>query len=386
MAQFVPFTFAAPGPTGPAGPAGTNGNQTDTGPTGPTGPTGLTGPTGISGLYVNTGLTGPTGPTGINGNLTNTGPTGPSGLFSGLTPNDFLYATSSTTATTSPNLIKDVANGTISVTGNNGLIVHPGTYGNALTVYNTSGTGLFIIDTSNGTNGATGTMISGGTLLFTSTFLSPSGTSVEPVINMMTISPTGAYIDSAAGVHYQSGTATFDIYNATGAVEFQVLATGGTGGYFIGGGVRFECQTGMFPIVTNTMSLGGNISGDAAANLWTNVYAVNGTIQASTQKYKTDIKALDKNKAFETTQKIKPSTWNWTHLDEKSNSKSNAGFIIEQIREVHPEFEGFHGNDSINYADFSSYIASSIQTLSEQIDVISSEVETNKQQLDSLTQ
>lgn len=79
------------GPPGPPGEPGTPGEQGvpgEQGPTGPTGPTGASGPSGPTGA---TGETGPEGPPGENG-------------LEGMTENEFLFALSENTATSTPNM------------------------------------------------------------------------------------------------------------------------------------------------------------------------------------------------------------------------------------------------------------------------------------------
>jgi YVTN family beta-propeller protein len=203
---FIPFAYTVVGPAGPTGPTGPSGANSVTGATGPTGPDSTTtGPTGLTGANVNTGATGNTGPTGPVGALVTTGATGNTGpLGVGLTPNDFIYATSSSSIASSPNLINDVANTTISVIGGNGLIVNAAVVGTPLVVLSASGQQLFTVNTY---SGATGAATSGGPLDFTPN-LSSTTTSVQRVIDMSQVNLYGAFIDPAAGVHYPNVSVT----------------------------------------------------------------------------------------------------------------------------------------------------------------------------------
>jgi YVTN family beta-propeller protein len=152
---------------------------------------------------------------------------------------------------------------------------------------------------------------------------------------------------------------TFGVYNSNNTSDFQVHPINGN---FNGGGINSAAGNALYPIYNNSMSLG------SPAGYWTTVYATNGTINTSSQKYKNNIKEIDKKKALEFTRNLKPVTWNWNHLSEELNKIPNAGFVIEDVRKVHPEFEGLHGEDGIKYSDFNSYFAGAIQVLADKLD------------------
>jgi YVTN family beta-propeller protein len=178
--------------------------------------------------------------------------------------------------------------------------------------------------------------------------------------------------DSYIALLYQDPK--FAVYNGNNNTNFQVHAVNGS---FNGGGIQSFAGGALMPQQNNGMNLG------EINNRWTAVYATLGTIQTSTNKLKTNIKEIDKKKALEIIRKLKPVKWNWNHLPKSYNDHTNVGFIIEDIRESHPQFEGLYHEEGINYASFNSYFIGALQELNDQLNSVSRELLSTKAEIAS---
>lgn len=83
------------------------------------------------------------------------------------------------------------------------------------------------------------------------------------------------------------------------------------------------------PTNDNTMSCG------ASGYRWTAVWAVNGTIQTSDERYKTNIQPL--SAGLSTLMKLKPISYNWKNENLRLGTGVNYGFSAQELSETVPD-------------------------------------------------
>lgn len=131
--------------------------------------------------------------------------------------------------------------------------------------------------------------------------------------------PPEALLDIQSPTDSQSGTAI-----GIGNVE-----------YIEDGQAEFLFSHNVLPQSTNSISIG------SASNRWTEVFAVNGTIQTSDIKLKKEIKNLEYDS--ETLMKLKPVSYFWKNESykntkvERKEQKRKIGFIAQELQKVLPE-------------------------------------------------
>jgi len=115
----------------------------------------------------------------------------------------------------------------------------------------------------------------------------------------------------------------------------------------------------LIPIANNSVSLGDSLK------RWTEVFAVNGTINTSDRREKTDIKYLDEGLSL--INKLKPCSYKWK---ENSHGRKHYGLIaqdVEMIQEFKNSGAYIHDKESDNkglrYTEFISVLIKSVQEL-----------------------
>jgi YVTN family beta-propeller protein len=186
-----------------------------------------------------------------------------------------------------------------------------------------------------------------------------------------TISITGAF-HALAVLGYD---AVVSYYTPTNLINFQIHPVTGN---FNGGGVYSALGNGFYPQVSNTMTLGYGTA------IWTAIYATTGTVSTSAGKYKHKVCDINKRHALEFIRKLKPKAWNWNHLPEEMKEITNAGFVIEDIREIEPQFEGLRGDDGMHYDSFLGYFAGAIQTIADDNDSNGEKIQELTTELDEM--
>jgi hypothetical protein len=93
------------------------------------------------------------------------------------------------------------------------------------------------------------------------------------------------------------------------------------------------------PTSDNTMQLG------ALGARWTSVWAVNGTIQTSDERYKTNILPL--NNGLNTIMRLKPISYSWKNENLRLGTGINYGFSAQELNETAPDLV-IHGPSTID--------------------------------------
>lgn len=127
-----------------------------------------------------------------------------------------------------------------------------------------------------------------------------------------------------------------------------------------GSQVRFKATGSVSPDVDNSIPLG------AAANRWTAVFAVNGTIQTSDARLKKNIHNL--NYGLGQLMKLRPVSFDWKNTP---NAKTNLGFLAQEVEQVIPEaiVKGDDQNHTLgmNYSELLPVVIRSVQQQQQQI-------------------
>ncbi|MFT3746206.1 MAG: tail fiber domain-containing protein [Pyrinomonadaceae bacterium] len=125
-------------------------------------------------------------------------------------------------------------------------------------------------------------------------------------------------------------------------------------------GVRFKTNGSVSPNTDNAVPLG------AAANRWTAVFAVNGTIQTSDARLKKNIHSL--NYGLGQLMKLRPVSFDWK---DDSTAKTNLGFLAQEVEKIIPEavVKGDDQNHTrgMNYSELLPVIVRSVQEQQSQI-------------------
>jgi len=189
-----------------------------------------------------------------------------------------------------------------------------------------------------------------------------------------------------------SNGVTSRLTSATGTdVNFDFKRTGSDWRIHNTAGLLLFGQSGDdLATVTDVLRLGGgsvtpaddnNVTLGNSSLRWTNVFAVNGTIQTSDQNLKKDISGL--NYGLETVMKMNPVTFRWKdgNID---NSQQHIGFLAQDLQKVLPEIvvdhewkETSEGNQKewqptdklgVNYAEITPVLVKAIQEQQQVID------------------
>ncbi|NMC40035.1 MAG: hypothetical protein GYA43_02500 [Bacteroidales bacterium] len=142
-----------------------------------------------------------------------------------------------------------------------------------------------------------------------------------------------------------------------GAGDVRLTAHGGTNRLILGGGgkeVLALTATQIYPWSDNTFSLG------LPSYRWTTIYAVNGTINTSDARLKTNVASLDYG--INEIMKLRPVSYNWI---DKPEGRKMLGLIAQDVASVIVEVVD-KGNDSfqtlgINYSELIPVLINGIQ-------------------------
>jgi trimeric autotransporter adhesin len=167
-----------------------------------------------------------------------------------------------------------------------------------------------------------------------------------------------------------------------GAGDVRMTAHGGTNRLIMGGGgkdILLVTNTNVMPWTDNYSTLGGS------TNRWTYVYAMNGTIQTSDIRLKTNIRDL--SYGLESIMRLEPVSFTWK--DEKEG-KIRLGLIAQDVEKVINEVVD-KGNDpsqtlGINYSELVPVLIKGIQEQQRQIESVRQENSELKSELNSLKQ
>jgi trimeric autotransporter adhesin len=145
--------------------------------------------------------------------------------------------------------------------------------------------------------------------------------------------------------------------DGSGAGDVRMTAHGGTNRLIMGGGgkdILLVNSTDVVPWTDNFSSLG------LATNRWKVVYAVNGTIQTSDQRLKTNIS--DIGYGLETILKLRPVSFTWK---DDSQNTLRLGLIAQDVQKVINEVvdKGSDPNQTlgINYSEITPVLIKGIQ-------------------------
>ncbi len=145
-------------------------------------------------------------------------------------------------------------------------------------------------------------------------------------------------------------------------------------GFSAGGSLSLQIESGssVSPGSDNGFSLG------TASLRWTEVYAVNGTINTSDSTLKRDIRPL--HYGLEEVLAMNPVTYRW----KSGNDDLKVGLLAQEVREVVPEavYGEVEGELGINYAELLPVLIQAIQDLQQEVDALSSQVEVLSEQKD----
>ena len=154
-----------------------------------------------------------------------------------------------------------------------------------------------------------------------------------------------------------------------GAGDVRMVAHGGTNRLIMGGGgkdILLVTNTNVMPWNDNFSTLG------ASTNRWLSVYSVNGTIQTSDARLKTNINDLEYG--LETLLKLNPVSFTWK--DDPGNTL-RIGLIAQDVQKVLNEVVDTGSDASktlgINYAEIVPVLIKGIQEQQSQIDEVKKE-------------
>jgi Chaperone of endosialidase len=127
---------------------------------------------------------------------------------------------------------------------------------------------------------------------------------------------------------------------------------------------QFAFSTGSFyPWTDNTKTLGNG------GKRWTSVYAINGTIQTSDRRLKTNIKPL--KYGLDEVLQMKPVSYSW-----KSDLNSKKiGLIAQEIQDLVPEVITVDETLGMNYAELVPVLINAIQEQEQKIKALEAKVE-----------
>lgn len=165
-----------------------------------------------------------------------------------------------------------------------------------------------------------------------------------------------------------------------GAGDVRLTAHGGTNRLILGGGgkeVLALTATQIYPWSDNTFSLG------LPSNRWTTIYAVNGTINTSDARLKTNIESL--SYGMDEIMKLRPVSFNWK---EKPAGKKMIGLLAQEAEGVIPEIVDTGSDDfqtmGINYSGLIPVLIKGIQDQQNIIKYQQQQIESQKNEINLL--
>lgn len=170
-------------------------------------------------------------------------------------------------------------------------------------------------------------------------------------------------------------------HRGTAGFVFNALDAGAAGIFFQTEGVnRAVANTsGLLPGGDNAHRLGTN------SRRWIAVHAVNGTIQTSDRRLKSNIKAS--TYGLKEIMKLEPVTFNWSNNDDAMFSGRKIGFIAQDVQKVIPEVVvkgGDKGHLGMNYAELVTVVIGATQEQQTEIETLREENETLRSELEEI--
>lgn len=130
----------------------------------------------------------------------------------------------------------------------------------------------------------------------------------------------------------------------------------------------------LSPRKDNTHTLG------TSSNRWSTVYATNGTIQTSDERFKKNIENM--GYGLTTLMELRPVTYQWK---EEENGDTKLGFIAQELEKVVPEVVSIANDDiqtrGVNYAELVPVLVKAIQEQQQIIDGLEGENASLKDQV-----
>jgi hypothetical protein len=231
------------------------------------------------------------------------------------------------------NNVSSISSGSIAKTASNGIQIRPVTGSSYDFAITNAANSSYALAVPTGTNNVE----------FAGRILIADGSAANPSLGFSASSNSGFnYINSGAFAACVSGVDTF-VFGPGYSQAVQIFIAG----------------SGIRPLVDNTVSCGQN------GFRWTEVWAVNGTIQTSDARWKRNVR--DCNFGLEFVRKLRPITYNW-----ETDTRTRLGFIAQELQAVH--FPGIEGNEQdglgLNYVELIAPIVKAIQELDMKIEAI----------------
>jgi hypothetical protein len=153
--------------------------------------------------------------------------------------------------------------------------------------------------------------------------------------------------------------------DGAGAGRVHVRAQGGVHQIVLGANesdVAVVSESGFWPFSTGTYTLG------TSTRRWTEVHAVNGTIQTSDATLKQDI--ADLSYGIDEVMRLRPVTFRWIG---EAEGKTRVGLLAQEVRAVVPEVvnESDGGPLGLNYAELVPVLIKSLQDQQARIEQLS---------------
>lgn len=182
--------------------------------------------------------------------------------------------------------------------------------------------------------------------------------------NGLTITPTKVNINSPAGTtaalnvngefHLYTGSINIKNQSASLAWANEVcLSVPSTGGIS-----RLMSSKNFTPVSDNSLTCG------ASGYRWSEVWAVNGTIQTSTRKEKSKIKKI--GYGLESLRRLQPISFQWKKKPRKDSKSNKIGLIAEDVQKVIPEVI-YGNNQGINYGELVPVLIKAIKELDDRL-------------------
>lgn len=118
----------------------------------------------------------------------------------------------------------------------------------------------------------------------------------------------------------------------------------------------------------------------SSTNRWSTVYATNGTIQTSDERFKKNIENM--GYGLTTLMQLRPVTYQWK---EEENGETKLGFIAQELEKVVPEVVSIANDDiqtrGVNYAELVPVLVKAIQEQQQIIDGLQGENASLKDQV-----
>ncbi|MEM6265421.1 MAG: tail fiber domain-containing protein [Bacteroidota bacterium] len=170
------------------------------------------------------------------------------------------------------------------------------------------------------------------------------------------------------------GTTRLRVHD-NGGVSIGVNAGPPAEGLLVQGESRFDDR--IIPNADNAYDMG------ATTRRWRQVFAVNGTIQTSDYRLKTDIQPLPYG--LETVLQLRPVRYQWK---DNPGSKAKIGLIAQEVEEVVPEVvhtpENADAYLGMNYAEMVPVLIQAIQDQQAQIEALEAQVKAQGEALEAL--